>query len=174
MSDDKNKQQKDDEKPRTFTQDEVEAMIRGRLAKFSDYDDIKAELEKVKAETQSDQEKALEAARKEAREEVMGDANRRLINAEARALAAETGWHYPQDAHRYIDASTVKVNDDGTIDAESVKNALAKATEDRPALLKTAEDNVPPADNAGIGVHGAPRPKTITDAWAADIGARKV
>ena len=38
---------------RTFTQAEVQAMIQGRLAKFSDYETIKTELENIKKESRA-------------------------------------------------------------------------------------------------------------------------
>lgn len=177
MSDTKVNPDKDDkdaeaqQPERTFTQSEVEAMIRGRLAKFSDYEEIKQERDELKSQGQSEQEKAVEAARKEAREEAMGEINSRLINAEARALAAESGWLYPQDAHRYIDPKSVTVNPDGTVDVESVKNALAEAVKDRPALVKS-EPDVPAPDNAGIGVHAPAKPASVEDAWLRDLSGR--
>lgn len=159
---------------KTYTQAEVEAMIRGRLAKFSDYEQIKAELETFKAESQTEQERAVSEARKAARTETLTEVNTRLVNAEARALASEAGWLYPQDAHRYIDPKSITVNDDGTVDVESVKTALTEAVTERPALVKSGESEpeVPSPSNAGIGVQAPAKPRNIADQWATDIGSK--
>lgn len=156
---------------RTFTQSEVEAMIRGRLAKFSDYESVKSELEDLRKQGQSEQERAVEEARKQARAETLAEVNSRLVMSEARAAASEAGWLYPQDAHRYIDAATIAVNEDGTVDSEALKGALEDAVKERPALVKQKDTEIPDPSNAGIGVSAPTKPRTLTDAWARDVGA---
>lgn len=160
------------EAPRTFTQEEVEAMIRGRLAKFSDYDDVKKELDDLRKAGQTEQERAVAEARTEARAEALAEVNGRLINAEARAVAADMGFLYPQDAHFYIAPEAVKFNDDGSIDTKSVQSALEAAVKDRPALVKSDKDAVPSPSNAGIGVSAPAKPKTTESAWLSDVGSR--
>lgn len=158
---------------KTFTQSEVEALIKGRLAKFSDYEDIKKELTDIKAASQTEQERAVEVARKEARAEALAEVNKRLIAAETRAVAASMGFLYPEDAHLYVSTDDVAMKDDGSVDGDSVKAALKKVAKDRPALVKSDKDEVPPAENAGIGVHAPAKPKTVSEAWASDVSGKR-
>ena len=151
---------------RTFTQAELDAILAGRLAKFSDYDAIKAELDKVKRESETETEKAIREARAEATSEALKKANARVVTAEARAIAAAEGWLYPNDAPRYLDIDAIAVNDSGEVDEGALKKALADAVKDRPALLKSDKPEVPAPSNAGIGVHAPTGPRTAEQAWA--------
>ena len=157
---------------RTYTQAELESIIQGRLAKFSDYNTIKSELETIRKESMTEQERAVNEARDAARAEVLAEVNGRLVTSEARVIAAELGFLYPQDAHFYIDASQITVNDDGTVDTKAVKAALESAVKERPALVKQKDTEVPDPSNAGIGVSAPAKPRTVEDAWAAAVGGK--
>lgn len=141
-----------------FTQTEVDAILAGRLAKFSDYDAIKAELAGFKAA----QDGAVTEARDSARAETLTEVNTRLVNAEARAQ----GWRNPDDAHRYVNLTDA----DGVIDADTVQAALTDAATERPDLVQ-APPPVPAPSAVGIGTQGAPRPRSVGQQWAEDIGA---
>jgi hypothetical protein len=80
-----------DDKPsdegKTFTQAEVDRIIAGRFQKFADYDDIKKELGTLRDATATEQEKAVKAAREEARQEALTEIAPRLVRAEFKAAA---------------------------------------------------------------------------------------
>lgn len=147
---------KEGENGKTFTQAELDRILTGRLAKFSDYDDLKAELDRLRESTASDQDKALAAARKEAAEEATKGADTRLKRAESRALAAELGFHDPSEAHVFIDLEQVPMVD-GDVDTKALRQTLSEAAEKRPYLLK---DPGREAGDVGIGRKGStPEPE---------------
>ncbi len=121
-----------DDGSKTFTQADVDRMIKSRAdrvaaEKYGDYNDLKASAEKlakIEAANASETEKAVKAARDEGRNEVLSAANQRLVNAEARALAAAARARNPVVAVRSLDLSGVKVADDGTVDAAAIKAML--------------------------------------------------
>lgn len=122
---------------KTFTQTEMDAIIRERLTrerqKYSDYDDLKnkagqwAEHEEAQ---KSELQKALDAksAAEAAMSKALLEANNRMIKA---ALVAEAGKHgaqHPDDAYRLVDLSTVNITDDGAITgAEEAVKALIES-----------------------------------------------
>lgn len=120
-----------DDGSKTFTQADVDRIAGERAqrerAKYQDYNDLKAsaaKLAKIEEANASETEKAVKAARDEGRNEVLTAANQRLVNAEARALAAEARARNPAIAVRSLDLSGVKVADDGTVDAAAIKAML--------------------------------------------------
>lgn len=72
---------------KTFTQADVDRIIEGRLRKFSDYEDIKRELGQMRDANATEQEKAVKAAREEARKEALGETATQLVRAEFKAAA---------------------------------------------------------------------------------------
>lgn len=135
-------------KPTAFTQDDVNRFVaeerRKTQERFQDYDDLKSkatELETLKAEGQSEQEKAITKARKEAEEAARSDergkADARIVKAEVRALAG-TRFANPTDAVAILQAegqlADLKVNDDGEVDEKVITARLDKLLEDRPYL----------------------------------------
>lgn len=138
---------------RTFTQSDVDRIIAGRLSKFSDYDDLKAQVEEQQRNAQTETERAVSDARKQARAEALAEANARLIRSEARGIAADLGWLYPADAHLFITGREDLTDDNGEPDAEAIEKALREEAEKRPALVRKVEEDTPPAaSDAGIGV----------------------
>jgi len=133
MSEDKSQDQGSDaegggqqpgQTPRTFTQEQMDATIRDRLARkdqqYADYDDLKRQAEKWAAHEEaqkSELQKLTEA--KEAAErkgqDALATANERLIKAEFIAAAAALDVANPQDAYLLADRAGVAVADDGAI-----------------------------------------------------------
>ncbi|MBT9295337.1 hypothetical protein KKP62_10215 [Rhodococcus sp. GOMB7] len=144
-----------------FTQADVDRFIAGRFAKYADYDAIKTERDELKSATATAQEREIEKARKEGRDEVTTQATERLVRAESRGVAAELGFHNPGEAHLYIDLADVPMKDDD-VDTAALKELLTAATKDRPYLLKDSNDSASHQD-VGIGRRGtSPEPKPGT------------
>lgn len=128
---------------RTFTQADVDRIVQGRLSKYSDYDDVVRERDELKSANATDAEKAIERARKEARDEVLATSNERVLRAESRGLAAELQFHNPGEAHMYLDADNLPIKD-GDVDIDALKAQLEQIAEARPYLV---------ADGAGSASH---------------------
>lgn len=141
---------KDGGDDKTFSQAELERIINGRLAKFADYDDLKAERDRLRNATASEQDKAVEAARKEAATEALKGADSRLKRAESRGIAAELGFQDPSDAHLFLDLEQVPMVN-GDVDVDALKAALGEVAKKRPYLLKNPERS---ASDVGIGNKG--------------------
>lgn len=148
--------------PKTFTQEQVNSMLakerRDTEGRFADYDDLKAKATKHDEDAEnakSENQKAIDAARKEGRDEATQAGNARLIAAEARALAAEAKFANPALAVRALDLKGVKVNDDGEPDSAAIK-ALLKELADTGAFV--IEDGTgkkgPKPDKAQGGASG--------------------
>ncbi len=118
----------------------------------------------LEAATQSDTEKAVSAARKEGAQEAIASANRRVVNAEARALAAEQGFRNPSLAVRAIDLADVKVTDDGMVDVDAIKSAFVALAAAEPYLLKGDDQPRTPKPDPSQG--GTGRPPQNSDAAA--------
>lgn len=138
------------------SQADLDRIITERLArekaKFADYDDLKrkaAEHDKAAEAAKTEHEKAVEAARKEGMTEALKVANSRLVSAEARALAAEAQFQDPGDAVRLLDLSDVTVADDGTVDTEGIKTALAELAKTKPYLIRDSGPKPPPTFGGG-------------------------
>ena len=121
---------------RRFTQNELDALIRDRLArergKYADYDDLKDKAEKYaeyEEAQKSELEKAQEAAKKaEQREkEALERANERLIRAEFIAAASQLQVKHPADAFALADRSAIAVTEDGKV--AGVKEAVEELVE---------------------------------------------
>lgn len=97
--------------------------------------DAAKRLAELEAASATDLEKAVKAARDEGRTEVLTVANARLVNAEARAAAAELRFKNPALAIKAVDLSSIEVNDDGEVDAAAVRAALAELAKAEPYLV---------------------------------------
>lgn len=129
---------------------------RAKAAAVSQLAELQKELDELKGATQSDLEKALAAAKKEAKTEVLSSANNRLIKAEVKAAAAALGFHNPSDAAVQLRDSfgDVKVSDDGDVDEATVKALIEQLAKDKPYLVKT--DSGRPTPLPGQGQHQTP------------------
>lgn len=150
---------------KTFTQAELDEIIGKRLARqkadFADYDDLKAakaELDKLKADNASELDKAKAEAKAEGISEATTNANRRIIAAAARALAADARFHEPKDAPLLLDLSKVKVNDDGEADEDAIKALIDAEVEKRPYLVKSKDEPKKLKRDPGQGNHGNGKP----------------
>ncbi len=145
------------EPTKTFSQGEVDAIILKRAErvaadKYSDYSELQAKakrLTEIEQANASDLEKAVNKARAEGQTEAQQAANKRLVAAEARALAAEAKFRNPKLVIRALDLSAVKVADDGTIDDGAIRSLLAELAKDEPYLLD--DGKVRPKPDPGQG-----------------------
>ncbi len=130
--------------PTTFAQADVDRIVQDRIAreraKFSDYDDLKtkaAKLADLENQSKSDQEKAVEKARKEAddaaRKDEGGKWSQRIVRAEVKALAGGK-LADPADAVAMLDLSEFKLDDTGNVDPKAVEAAIDKLLEAKPYL----------------------------------------
>lgn len=153
---------KPDDKPAEFqpiaSQADLDRILGERLAreraKFADYNDLKAaktEYDKLLDAARTDQEKAVEAAKNEGRTEALTAANTRLLSAEARALAAEAKFANPALVVRALDLKDVKVNDDGSVDADAIKAKLKEAADSGAFVIGDGEKPKPKLDRAQGG-----------------------
>ncbi len=92
-------------------------------------------LEEIEQANASELEKAVHKARSEGAAEVTEAANRRLVAAEARALAAEVKFRNPKLVIKALDLSAVKVADDGSIDDGAIRTLLAELAKEEPYLV---------------------------------------
>lgn len=110
---------------------------KARKAAERERDEFKDRLEKLEADSKSDTEKAIEAARKEAADEAVKKererTNKLLLTAEVRAAAAGKVAD-KEDAVRLLDLGEFKVNEDGSIDQEAISKAIDKLVEAKPYL----------------------------------------
>jgi hypothetical protein len=134
--------------PKTFDQAAVDRIVADRLARDrasrADYDDLKKakeELDRLKAEGQTEQEKALAAARKDAEDNARKDerskSDTRILKAEVKALAG-TKFASPTDALALLDLTGLKVGDDGEVDDKAITARLDQLLKDKPYLAASA------------------------------------
>lgn len=95
------------------------------------------ELDKLRTASMSDQDKAVEEARKAAREEAATAFNRRLVQAEVRAAAAGK-LADPEDAIRFLDLEEFAVDSEGDVDKKAVAAAVARLVKEKPYLTAGA------------------------------------
>lgn len=142
------------------SQADLDRIIADRLArersKFSDYDDLKKKAQahdKALEAAKSEQEKAVDAARKEGESAANERANARLVGAEVRAQAANAKFHDPTDAIAQLQSTGklegIKVADDGSVDADTVKGLLKELAEAKPYLVVSDDGKPPPSFGGG-------------------------
>lgn len=150
-----------------FTQVEVDALIRDRLAR--ERKNAAKQATTAPAATEPTTEAAAvgttatvevdvtEDARKQANE-IIAKANQRLIQAIAQSEATKLNINpdYIADAVRLADLSTVKVNDDGTVDAKSITTALEAVLQRMPVLKATTEATAGGFKIGGEGGNSSP------------------
>lgn len=140
------------EPPKTFTQEELDRIIKERIgreqARFADYDDLKKdaeELSKLKEADLSEQEKLNKriaemekaATDREAKMKAQAtEVNEKLVRAEVRMVAATMDFIKPEQAYKLADLTGVETDEDGQI--KGVKKALEKLAKDNQHLIKAA------------------------------------
>lgn len=104
--------------------------------------ETKTRLDEAEGRSKTDQEKAIDQARREAeekaRKEVFAQANERLVRAEVRAQAAGR-LADPDDAVRLLDLSGFSVGDDGEIDSKPIAEAIEELVKAKPYLAADAK-----------------------------------
>ena len=151
-----------------FTQAELDAKIAERLARErKKYNNPQAAAqtetttdEGGTAPVQQVEVDVTEDARQQAAA-IIAQANQRLIQAIAQSEATKLNINpnYVADAVRLADLSSVKVNDDGTVDTKSITTALEAVLERMPVLKATTEA---PAGGFKVGGQGG---NTQTNGW---------
>lgn len=125
---------------RTFTQDDVNRLLADEKRKvtnrYSDYDAVKekaSQFEALEAASRTDQEKAVDEAKKTTRAEVLASVGAQLVAAEFRAQAA--GRLTPEQASAWLeDANTSKYLDkQGRVDTDALKARVESLAVEPPA-----------------------------------------
>jgi hypothetical protein len=115
-----------------------------------------SELEKLRADSQTEAEKATAKAVKEATAAVTQAGNARLVRAEVKAAAAAAQFHDPGDAAALLAGkfAEVKVSDDGSVDEDAVKTLVEGLAKAKPHLVKTAGGGAKPLPGQGTPTTG--------------------
>lgn len=146
----------DPQPAKTFTQEDVDRAVTDRLArerkKYGDYDDLKAELARLKSAEEERQKaemsvserlEAEKAAAIQAAEDAKAElsktvsaANQRLINAEFRDVARELKLRPDalKSALKLVDLSAVEVDDEGNV--KGLEDAVKALIEDNPYMVE--------------------------------------
>lgn len=107
-----------------------------------------------------DDEKAVDAARREGEAAGTAKGNKRLIAAEFRIAAAKRVKD-PRIAAKLVDLGGIEVNDDGEVDPDGITNALDALLDEYPDLAPSRFEGT--ADQGGVGKGSKPRQLTRED-----------
>lgn len=121
--------------------------------------DLEKELNSLRESSMSEQEKAVERARREAAAEAQKGFNLRLKQAEVRAAAAGK-LADPEDAIRFLDLDLFDVFEDGSVDKKAVEKALGDLVKAKPYLAASATR---PAGDIDQGARGTPAGSSMND-----------
>lgn len=155
---------------------DAERQLKELSAKASRADELETELAKLREDAMSDQEKALEQARKEAleqgRNEALQTVNERLFKAEVKAASAgkvvDTDLlDDPLVAQRILGFDGIPTDDSGDIDATAIVGAVEKLLESKPHLAVSATRTPGSADQGARPKGTTPRATSLEDAYAA-------
>lgn len=129
----------------------LDAMKAERKAAKDEARQLRKELEALKTQIadkeKSPDEKAIEAARREAAEEATTKANERILRSEVRAAAAGK-LADPSDALAYLDLKSFEVSADGEVDSEEIVSAIAELLDKKPYLAAQRGPSAPKFDSA--------------------------
>lgn len=120
---------------------------RARRAAEKQAKSMQSELDKLRESTMSDNEKAIEAARAEARTEALQTANGRLLRAGVLTAAAGK-LNDPEDAVRMLDLEQFSVDDDGNVDTKPIVKAIDELVKSKPYLGAGAKPGSLPGGGA--------------------------
>lgn len=125
---------------KTFTQDELDAIITKRLSRERKQWEQQIEDERKKAQMTT--EERLKAEKEEAErkaQDAQTAANQRIIAAEAKVLAVSLGVKPERVAYalKLADLSAVEVDENGDPDADAIKAAIEAVINDLPELKGT-------------------------------------
>ncbi|MCE5322135.1 DUF4355 domain-containing protein [bacterium] len=154
---------------KTFTQTEVDDIVKKRLGRERKSWESAQEEERNKAQmTEAEKAKAEKEAAEKKAKDTSTAANTRVIRAEAKvqALAAGIKADRLNYALRMLDLSDIDVDDNGEPDTGAIKTAVEALLKDVPELKATAPDG---NDKGGSdGFHGNDG-KPLTDEIIADM-----
>lgn len=132
------------------SQEEFDRRLSARLArereKYADYEDLKkakADLDKIREESKTEQEKAVDAARKEGEASGRTASDARVVRAEAKAALATANAKNPDSAVKLLNLDGIKVGEDGEVDAEALKAKIEALKESDDYLFGTAAPGKP-------------------------------
>lgn len=160
--------QPDKGQERTFTQAELDEIIKDRLGrergKYADYKELQAKaskLEELEAAQLSELEKAQRAAEKAnaEKEAALKQAQQMLIRSAFVAEAARQGAKHPDDAYALADRSGVMVDDDGKV---AGVDAAVKQLLDAGRLVMGAPKAPDLDGGAGDGERASGKPAPLT------------
>lgn len=115
--------------------------------------DLEAELSKLREDQMSEQERAVNQARKEGAAEALAEANKRIARSEAKALA--TGkTRDPDVAVQLLGDLSQFVTDDGDVDTDAMSAALDELVKEKEYLAVGDRQPVPGADQGARGGNG--------------------
>jgi hypothetical protein len=102
-------------------------------------DEVRAALQATKNDqSKSDQRSQQDQVDvRRVQQEITEKANKRIINAEIRALAAER-FADPRDAVKFLDAGEYDVDEDGEVDSRSIERDLSELLREKPHLAKVS------------------------------------
>ena len=146
---------------RHFTQADVDAIVQKRIARYADYDDVKAQLSQLQEE--KDNGDWRNSVANDTRSEVLEEVNKRLLGAEALAQATAANFLYPEDAERLINSDAIQFGEDGYVDAASVKAEIERLKDERPALVRSETKTTAAA--VGLGTGGQNKPLNAREAF---------
>ncbi|SCC32719.1 Uncharacterized protein BCZB5J_02597 [Bacillus cereus] len=153
-----------DDSPKTFTQEELDEIVKKRLERernksAEQYGDVKAklaayekaeeerkkqemtEVERLQAEKEEADKKALEAS--EAAQKAQEKANARILNTEIKSVARALDANDPGDVLALLDKSSIQLDENG--EYQGVEEAVNALKESKPWMFK----KVVGADAAG-------------------------
>jgi hypothetical protein len=118
---------------------------------------LEAEMESLRKAQQSDADKAVEKARKDAEDAARKDerskADRRIVRAGVREVAA-TKLNDPGDALVHLDLEDFSVDDDGEVDRKAITKAIDELLKTKPYLAKDKEKPKPGSADGGARNNG--------------------
>lgn len=135
-------------------------------------DDVRDALAKLNASSDGDQDPPpvdVDKITRDAQRAANDLANARIVQAEVRALAADT-FADASDAIPNVDLSAYEVNDDGTVDIEAIKADLADVLKKKPHLAKSGKRPIPDPSQGSRGLgkkESTPGLGRLADAYAA-------
>lgn len=119
------------------------------------------ELEREAADRdKSDDELAIDEARREAAAEATAKANAKIVAAEFRVAAAKRVKD-PRIAAKLADLTEIEVDDDGNVDADAIESVIDALIADYPSLTGSRFEGT--ADQGGAGKSSAPSQLTRDD-----------
>lgn len=116
-----------------------------RAAAEAERERLQQELDALKGQTQTEQEKAIEAARKEARTQVLSEVGRSLVSSAIEAAASAAKFFDPADAAALLSGrvTEVTVSELGVVDKAKVAELVKALADSKPHLVQSGTGATP-------------------------------